>query len=86
MNALSPMERTQLAEELSGLLGEPTTTLLRTALSDTALRAIHARLARQNKPEFTNSERTGFGCVVSEFVSLGCIPYGFHRRTTDAVG
>ena len=62
MNALTPMERTQLAEELSGLLGEPTTTLLRTALSDTALRAIHARVTGQpgrNKPELTDSERTG---------------------------
>ena len=49
MNALTPMERTQLAEELSGLLGEPTTTLLRTALSDTALRAIHARMMNREK-------------------------------------
>ena len=46
---LTPMERTQLAEELSGLLGEPTTTLLRTALSDTALRAIHARMMNREK-------------------------------------
>jgi hypothetical protein len=43
---LTPIERAQLAEELAGVLGEPTVTLVRTSLSDTALRAIHARVRR----------------------------------------